>query len=48
MNKTFPVRLQPSGEPPLTGDTLGTLAAALVLCKHPETCQVSANATASA
>ena len=46
MNKTFPAVLQPSGEP-LAAHTLGTLAAALVSCEHPEQSRVSANATSA-
>jgi hypothetical protein len=47
MNKTFPAALHPSGEPPLGPHTLGTLAAALVTCEHPEQSRVSANATSA-
>jgi hypothetical protein len=46
MNKTFPTALQPSCEP-LGPHSLGTLAAALVTCEHPEQSRVSANATSA-
>jgi hypothetical protein len=46
MNKTFPAVFQPSSEP-LGPHTLGTLAAALVTCEHPEQSRVCAKATSA-
>jgi hypothetical protein len=47
MNKTFPAALQPSSEP-LGPHSLGTLAAALVTCEHPQPRRVSADAASAA